>query len=155
MGRALPGGGAVSGREARFRQAAWTYLAYGVVYWVTALWLQLTVFPVRGRLLVWFGLGALIAVGVPWVLVRRRPWFERWILSRRDVTRILAVLVALRAVYVARLAVSGAESLRMPGLGGGVPPSPAGAVLMALVAAATAVMLIRAGWQREPEGERA
>jgi len=85
VGRALPGDGAVSGHEGRFRQAAWAYLAYGVIYWLTALWLQLTVFPVRGRLLVWFGLGALIAVGVPWVLVRRRPWFERWILSRRDV----------------------------------------------------------------------
>ncbi|OGK96014.1 MAG: hypothetical protein A3D33_07865 [Candidatus Rokubacteria bacterium RIFCSPHIGHO2_02_FULL_73_26] len=155
MGRPLPGDRAVSGHAVRFRQAAWAYLAYGVIYWLTALWLQLTVFPVRGRLLVWFGLGALIAVGVPWLLVRPRPWFERWILSRRDVTRILAALVALRAVYVARLAVSGAESLRMPGLGGGVPPSTAGAVLMALVAAATAVMLIRAGWQREPEGERA
>ncbi len=134
----------------RFRHAAWTYLAYGVVYWVTALYLQLTVFPVRGSLLFWFGVGALIAVGVPWLLWAPRGWFERWVLARRDFARILAVLVALRAVFVARLALSGPESMRMPGFGGGVPPSAAGAWLMAAIAALTAIMLARAAWQCEP-----
>ncbi|OGL19878.1 MAG: hypothetical protein A3F92_06930 [Candidatus Rokubacteria bacterium RIFCSPLOWO2_12_FULL_71_22] len=141
----------MSRHDARFRQAAWAYLTYGVIYWFTALWLQLTVFPVRGRLLLWFGVGAVIALGVPWLLLRPRRWFERWILSRRDFTRILAVLVALRAVYVARLAVSGGEALRMPSFGGGVPPGTAGAWLMAVTAAATAAMLIRAGWQDEAQ----
>jgi hypothetical protein len=139
----------VSALEPRFRQAAWTYLGYGVVYWVTALWLQLTVFPVRGPLLVWFGAGALIAVGVPWLLWAPRAWFERWVLSRRDFARILAVLVALRAVFVGRLALLGPESMRMPGMGGGVPPNAAGAWLMAAIAAVTAVMLARAAWQCE------
>ncbi len=135
--------------EARFRQAAWTYLGYGIVYWLTALYLQLTVFPVRGPRVFWFAIGALIAVGVPWLIFRRRAWFEHWALSRRDLTRILAVLVALRVLFVARLALTGAESMRMPSFGGGVPPNAAGAWLMAVIAAAAAVMLARAAWQRE------
>jgi hypothetical protein len=135
--------------DARFRQAAGTYLVYGVVYWVTALYLQLTVFPVRGPLVLWFGLGVLLALGVPWLLWARRAWFERWVLSRRDLTRILSVLVALRALLVARVALGGAESMRMPSMGGGVPPGRAGAWVMALVALATAVMLARAAWGRE------
>ncbi len=135
--------------DRRFRQAAGTYAVYGVIYWVTALYLQLTVFPARGPLVLWFGLGALLAVGVPWLLWTRRAWFERWILSRRDLTRILAVLVALRALAVARLALGGAGSMRMPSMGGGVPPNAVGAWVMALVALATAVMLARAAWGPE------
>lgn len=134
--------------ERRFRHAAWTYLGYGVVYWLVALYLQLTVFPVRGRLLVWFGLGAAIAVAVPWLLIRRRGWFERWILSRRDFTRLMTVLVAVRTVAVTSIAIHGPDRMRMPSLGAGVPTTEAGAWLMALVAAATVVMLARAGWQR-------
>jgi hypothetical protein len=135
--------------DARFRQAAWTYLVYGAIYWVTALYMQLRVFEVRGPLLVWFGIGALIALGVPWLLIRRRRWFERWILTRRDFARILAVLVAVRAFAVAWLALRGPGGMRMPNLGGGVPTNALGAWMMALVAAATAVMLARASWQRE------
>jgi hypothetical protein len=135
--------------DSRFRHAAGTYLVYGVIYWVTALYLQLTIGPARGPLVPWFGLGALLAVGIPWLLWTRRPWFERWILSRRDLTRILAVLVALRALAVARITLGGAESMRMPSMGGGVPPSPAGAWVMALIALATAVMLARAAWAGE------
>jgi hypothetical protein len=136
----------VSG-EASFRQAAWTYLAYGLIYWLSALYLQLRVFEVRPAvLLFWFVLGAVIALGVPWLLIRRRPWFERWVLSRRDFARLLAVLVFARAAAVGWLAVGGSQSLRMPRLGGGVPPSPASAWAMAAVALAAGVMLARAGW---------
>jgi len=148
VGRPLPAVGAVSAHERKFRQAAGAYLAYGVIYWVTALWLQLTVLPMRGPA-VWFVVGAAIAVGVPWVLAAPRPWFERWVLARRDFARVVAFLVALRAVLVARIALAGSESMRMPSFGGGVPPNAAGAWLMAVVAAATAVVLARAAWQRE------
>jgi len=151
VGRPLPAVRSVSDRvESRFRQAAWTYLVYGALYWVTALYLQLRVFEVRGPLLVWFGIGALIALGVPWLLIRRRRWFERWILTRRDFARILTVLVAVRAFAVAWLALRGPGGMRMPNLGGGVPTSAWGAWMMAIVAAATAVMLARAAWQCEP-----
>ena len=150
MGRPLQAVRSVSDRvEARFRQAAWTYLVYGAIYWVTALYLQVRVFEVRGPLLVWFGIGALIALGVPWLLIRRRRWFERWILSRRDFARILTILVAVRAIAVAWLALRGPGGIRMPSLGGGVPTSAWGAWVMAIVAAITAVMLARASWQCE------
>jgi hypothetical protein len=135
--------------ERKFRQAAGTYLAYGIVYWVVALYLQLRVFTVRGPLLVWFALGAAIALGVPWLLMRRRRWFERWILARRDFARIVAALVALRAIAVASIALHGPARMRMPSLGSGVPATEAGAWLMALVAAVTCLMLARAAWQRE------
>lgn len=137
--------------DLKFRQAAWTYFVYGAIYWVTALYLQLSVFEVRGSWL-WFVVGAIIAVGIPWLLVRRRPRFERWILSRRDFARILTVLVLIRAVSVGWIALRGPEAMRMPSMGGSVPTTQAGAWLMALVALATAIMLARAAWA--PEGIR-
>jgi hypothetical protein len=135
--------------DARFRQAAWTYFGYGLVYLAVAVYLQLAVFGVAPRLLVWFVFGAVITVGVPWLLARRRAGFERWVLSRRDFARLLAVLVAVRAIVVALVAVHGPSPGRMPAFGGGVPTTAAGAWLMAAVAAVTAVMLVRAAWSRE------
>jgi len=51
---------------------------------------------------------------------------------------------------VAWLALWGPGGMRMPSLGGGVPTNETGAWMMAFVAAATAMMLARAGWQCEP-----
>lgn len=136
--------------DARFRQAAWTYFGYGLVYLAVALYLQLAVFGVARRLLVWFVIGGVIAVGVPWLLVRRRRGFERWVLSRRDFARILTGLVAVRALIVTAIAVHGPGTVRMPAFGGGVPTTTPGTWLMAAVAAVTAVMLARAAWAEEP-----
>lgn len=154
MGRAVPPRVVIAGSrpltvDDRFRHAALTYLAYGIVYWAVAFYLEVRVFAVAPRLLVWFAVGAAIAVGVPWLLWRRRAWFERWILSRRDFARIVAVLVAVRVIAIARLAMQGPDALRMPRFGGGIPPSRAGAWLMALVAAIAAAALARAAWARE------
>ena len=96
--------------------------------------------------------GAVLTVGVPWLLARPRPWFERWVLSRRDLVRLLALLVFVRTIAIVRIAVQGADPTRMPGFGAGVPTSTAGAWLMALIALATAVMLARAAWS--PEARR-
>ncbi len=137
--------------ETRFRQAAWTYFAYGLAYLGVALYLQVAVFGVAGRLLVWFVIGALITVGVPWLLIARRAAFERWALSRRDFARLLTVLVAIRAITVAGIALRGPDTTRMPTFGGGVPTTRAGAVVMAVVAAITAVMLARAAWGDDHE----
>src|SRR3989442_161780 len=68
---------------------------------------------------------------------------------RGALARIWAVLAGVRAFLVGAFALVGAESRRMPTLGGGVPPSPAAAWLMALVAAVTAAMLARAAWSSE------
>ena len=133
----------------RFRQAALTYLVYGLVYWAVAFYLELRVFAVAPRLLVWFVVGAAIAVGVPWLLWRPRAWFERWILSRRDFARLLALLVTVRALVIGWLALQGPEALRMPRFGGGIPPTRAGAWSMAIVAAVAAAALARAAWAPE------
>ena len=146
MGFALP---PTLVRADRYRLAAWTYFGYGLVYLAVAVYLQLAVFPVRGPLLVWFGAGALLTVGIPWLLVRPRPWFERWVLSRRDFARIIAALVFVRTLVIVRIAVEGPNPGRMPSFGSGVPTSRAGAWMMALVALVTAVMLTRAAWTRE------
>jgi hypothetical protein len=140
------------GPDERFRRAAVIYFVYGVVYWVVALYLQMRVFTVAPRLLIWFVIGAAIAVGVPWLLWRPRAWFERWVLSRRDFARIVAVLVSARVVTICWLAWQGPEALRMPRFGGGIPPTRTAALLMALVAAVAAVALARAAWHApEPE----
>jgi hypothetical protein len=135
------------GPDERFRRAAVTYLVYGVVYWVVALYLQMRVFAVAPSLMIWFVIGAAIAVGVPWILWRRRPWFERWVLCRRDFARLFAALVTVRVVTICWLAWQGPEALRMPRFGGGIPPSRAAALLMALIAAIAAVALARAAWR--------
>src|SRR5262245_59806540 len=63
----------------RFRQAAWTYVAYGVVYWLGGLALAQSGLGPRGMErggTAWFVIGALFVVGFPWLLVRDRPWFD-------------------------------------------------------------------------------
>jgi hypothetical protein len=135
----------------RYRLAAWTYFTYGIVYEAVALYIQLYVFPLRGSLLVWFGVGALLIAGVPWLLARRRAWFERWVLSRRDFARILAVLLLVRFLVIARIALHGPEGSRMPSFGSALPSSPLGASVMALVALVTCVMVARAAWASEQD----
>jgi hypothetical protein len=136
--------------EARYRQAAWTYVAYGVVYWVGGLVLARSGLGPRGMErggAAWFVVGALIVVVFPWLLVRARGWFERWILSRRDFARILTLLVALRAVEVAWIAwAPRAEAVSVLGLAVSLR---AGACVFCLLTVVTAVMLARAAWSRE------
>ena len=65
----------------------------------------------------WFVVGALFVVVFPWLLVRERGWFDRWVLSRRDFARVLTLLVALRAIEVARIArMPRAETVSVLGL---------------------------------------
>jgi hypothetical protein len=136
--------------EARFRHAATAYLVYGVVYWLGGLVLAAAGRGPRGMergRLAWFVAGALFVVAFPWLLRRERAWFARWVLSRRDFARILALLVALRAVEVARLAAA-AGAQTVPVLGLDVPYGPA-AWLFCLLTAGTALVLARAAWGRE------
>ncbi len=138
-------------REAKFRQAAWTYLGYGLVYWLGGLvLLGAGVGPAgmsRGGL-AWFIVGALFVVVFPWLLARDRRGFDRWLLSRRDFARILALLVALRAVEVARIA--WAPRVEIVSVGGYAIPMRVGAGAFCLLTVATVVVLARAAWSREP-----
>jgi hypothetical protein len=96
----------------------------------------------------WFVVGALFVVVFPWLLLRERGWFARWVLSRRDFARVLTLLVALRAVEVARIArAPRTETVSILGLAVSMR---AGAWVFCLLTVLTAVMLARAAWSREP-----
>jgi hypothetical protein len=141
----------VATREEKFRQAARAYVGYGIVYWVGGLALAAAGLGPRGMEhggAAWFVVGVLIVVVLPWLLVRERTWFARWILSRRDFARVLTVLVVLRAVEVARIArAPRTETLAVLGVDVSMR---AGAWAFCLLTVATAVMLARAAWSREP-----
>ena len=135
--------------DERYRQAAWTYVAYGVVYWLGGLALARRGLGPRGMErggAAWFVVGALFVLVFPWLLMAERGWFARWILTRRDFARILTLLVALRAVEVARIAWrAGAET---GPVFGGLVSKQAGAWAFCLLTVVTAVMLARAAWSR-------
>jgi hypothetical protein len=142
---------AMDPREARYRQAARTYVAYGVVYWIGGLVLASGGLGPRGMERggpAWFVVGALLVVIIPWLLVKERAWFDRWVLSRRDCARVLTLLVALRAIEVARIAWRPrAETVSVLGLDVSLRT---GAWAFCLLTVVTAVMLARAAWSREP-----
>lgn len=135
-------------RDAKFRQAAWTYFAYGIVYWIGGFVLISAGLGPRGMSGggAWFVVGALFIVVIPWLLVRERGWFERWVLSRRDFARILTLLILLRAVEVARIALSPRSEL--VSVGGFAIPMSLGAAGFCLITVVTAVMVARAAWSR-------
>jgi hypothetical protein len=137
-------------REARYRQAAWFYVGYGVVYWLGGLALAKGGLGPRGMErggAAWFVVGALFVVVFPWLLRRERGWFDRWVLSRRDFARVLALLVGVRAIEVARIAwAPRAETVSVLGLDVSMRT---GAWAFCLLTVVTAVMLARAAWGRE------
>jgi hypothetical protein len=143
----------VNGRD-RFRTAARAYFVYGVLYWVGGVYLAWHGVGVRaGPAVAWRGLawilaGLVLVVLVPFLLRRRRAWFERWLLSRRDFARILAVLMAVRAIEVARIALRS---------GGGAVPAPwsgtisfqVGAALFFTVTVTALIFVVLAAWGAE------
>ena len=131
-------------QDERYRQAAWTYVAYGVVYWLGGLALAQSGLGPRGMergRWAWFIIGALFVLMFPWLLMR--VW--RW---RRGFASLLAVLVAYRALEVARIAWrSSGETIAVAGL---TVSMSVGAWAFCLLALVTALMLARAAWSRQP-----
>lgn len=126
-------------RETRFKQAAWTYLAYGAVYWLGGLYLATRGLAI-GRGIIWFVLGAIFVTVFPWLIARGHKgkgylWF----------CRILTVLVAFRAFGVGRVMLSPTIS-SVPLPGGGQIPMSLGAAVFFLITLATGAMLARASW---------
>jgi hypothetical protein len=141
----------VSPSDDRFRAAARGYLAYGLVYWLGGAWLFLHDVG-RGSALsvVWILLGAVLVVLVPYLLRRRRSWFERWILSRRDFARIVAVLMFARVLAVLRVVLR-EDSAVAPAPWGGVVSYRAGGVVFLVVTVAALVLVARAAWSSDAE----
>ena len=125
-------------RARKYTQAAIGYLVYGVIYLAGAIYLaQIGVGPDGTAW--WYLLGAAMAFGFPYLIWKRFKW----------VTRILAVLVLVRVIGLVRIALrSGTEVVPLPW--GGEITTAQGAILFMLIAAATGILLARAGWQRSP-----
>lgn len=129
----------MAAREEKFKQAAWAYLAYGVVYWVGGLYLATRGLGI-GRGIIWFVLGAIFVVLFPWLIARGYRgkgylWFSR----------ILTLLVAFRAFGVGQVMLNPTiPTVSLPG--GGEIPMSLGAAIFFLITLATAAMLARAAW---------
>jgi hypothetical protein len=140
----------------RFRAAALGYLVYGVVYWVGGLYLLSQGVGVAGgraggaagaSMAMWGLLGLAILVSIPLLLWHPWPWFDRWVLSRRDFSRLIAVLMAVRLVEVLRVALR-PEAATVTAPWGGEISFRAGAVVFATVTAIALILVARAAWAR-------
>ena len=132
---------AMTTRDQLFKQAAWTYFVYGVLYWLGGLYLATRGLAV-GRGIFWFVLGALFVVVFPWLIARGSRgsgylWFAR----------ILSLLVAFRAFEVGQVMLA-PRIPTVPLPGDAEIPMRLGAGLFFLITLATAAMLARAAWGR-------
>jgi len=138
--------------DAKFRQAAWTYLVYGLVYLVGAVYLTAVGIGARGAgrpgpgwlVLFTLTIGALFVGLFPWLLARgaRGPGY-RWF------ARLLAVFLVIRVAGVVQVAWRpSVPAVPLPG--GGEVSMALGAAVFAAVALVTAFMVARAGWDWPP-----
>ena len=142
--------------DRRFRHAALAYLAYGLVYYVGGLYLVSQGVGVMGSmdgrrgssLAFWAAAGLVPLLVVPFLLHARRTWFERWVLSRRDFARVVALFLAFRAFKVAQVAFADhGASVTAPW--GGVVSFRTGAALFLVVTLAALAAIVRAAWATE------
>ena len=135
----------MAAQDERYRQAAWTYVVYGVVYWLGGLALAQSGLGPRGMergRWAWFIIGALFVVIFPWLLMRAWRW-------RRGLSRVS---------WPSWSRIARSRWRGSPGGRAGRPssspasPSPmqAGAWAFCLLALVTALMLARAAWSRQP-----
>lgn len=119
----------------KYHRAAIAYFLYGLVYLSGAVYLAVMDVVARSGW-AWFVVGLVFILVLPPLI-----WYEyKW------VTRILSILVGLRVLGLGRTILTGdAESVPMPG--GWQMPIRYGAIIFLFVAAGTAYMLARAGWQ--------
>jgi len=137
----------------RYRVAARAYLTYGVIYWIGGVYLAAHGVGVRGERMMqpgvaWIVLGLVLVVAIPYLLARRRAWFERWVLSRRDFARILTLFMALRAGHVLKVVLR-PETATVSAPWGGEITFRAGAILFLLVTVIALLLIGRAAWAEE------
>jgi hypothetical protein len=148
-----------AGEGDRFRAAARAYFAYAVVYWIGGVYLVGQGVGIPGPVtpgrrvayLAFWALAGLVPMFViPYLLRRPRAWFERWLLSRRDFARILALFMAWRSIEVLRVALRSATAT-VPAPWGGEISFRVGAGLFFLVTAAALALVARAAWASPEE----
>jgi hypothetical protein len=96
----------------------------------------------------WIVLGLVFVVAIPYLLARRRAWFERWVLSRRDFARILTIFMALRAWHVLKVVLR-PETATVSAPWGGEITFRAGAIVFLLVTVIALLLIGRAAWSEE------
>jgi hypothetical protein len=135
-----------------FRAAARAYFTYGVVYLAGGLYLVAHGVGARGSRLAagmeWAAIGLVLLFGIPYLLRRRRAWFERWVLTRRDFARLLALLMAIRAWVVLQVALR-PETATVAAPWGGEVTFRIGAAVFFLVTVGALILVARAAWRRE------
>ena len=142
--------------ERRFALAARAYLVYGIVYWLGGLYLLWHGVGVMGSaggrgggsLVFWALVGLAPLLVIPYLLHARRRPFERWILSRRDFARVVALFLAFRAYKVAQVAAS-PHGASVPAPWGGSVSFRVGAVIFLMVTLGALVFAARAAWAAE------
>jgi hypothetical protein len=137
----------------RYQVAARAYLIYGVVYWIGGVYLAAHGVGVRGERMmqpgvVWIVLGLVFVVAIPYLLSRRRAWFERWVLSRRDFARILTLFMALRAWHVLKVVLR-PETAAVSAPWSGEITFRAGAIVFLLVTVIALLLIGRAAWSEQ------
>jgi hypothetical protein len=141
----------VSVADDRFQTAARGYFVYGVVYWLGGAWLWLHDVGRDSLLsLVWIVLGAVLVVLIPYLLRRRRVGFERWVLSRRDFARLVALFMFFRVLAVLRVVLR-SDSAVVAAPWGGVISYQAGGTAFLVVTVIALVLVARAAWARDAE----
>ena len=140
----------------RYRSAARGYFAYGLVYYVGGLYLLWRGVGVmgategrRGSSLAFWALAGLVPLlGVPYLLRSPRRWFERWVFTRRDFARVVALFLAFRAWKVAQVALHDhGGSVAAPW--GGEISFRIGAALFLVVTVGALAAVARAAWGRD------
>jgi hypothetical protein len=150
----------VTDADRRFRLAARAYLAYGIAYWIGGLYLLWhgvgAMGAAEGRgsgsLVFWALAGLVPLVTIPYLLHAPRAWFDRWVLSRRDFARVVAVLLAFRAYKVGQVAL-GDHGASVPAPWGGALSFRTGAAIFLVVTLAALAAIARAAWAGERTGE--
>jgi hypothetical protein len=142
--------------DARFRTAARGYFAYGLVYYVGGLYLLWHGVGVMGAmegrrggtLAFWAAAGLVPLLLVPYLLRERRWWFERWVFSRRDFARGVALFLAFRAWKVAQV-VQHDHGGSVAAPWGGVVTFRVGAAIFLVITIGALASVVRAAWGRE------
>jgi hypothetical protein len=148
------------GVERRFQRAARAYLVYGIFYYVGGLYMLWhgvgVVGSMEGRrlsaLAFWALAGLVPMLVIPYLIARPRAPFERWILTRRDFTRVVALFLAFRAYKVGQV-ITHHHGGSVPAPWGGSITFQAGAVVFTLVTLGALVFVAWAGWGPERAGE--
>ena len=142
--------------ESRYRTAVRGYFAYGSAYYAGGLYLLWHGVGVMGamegrraRTLAFWALAGLVPLlGVPYLLRARRWWFERWVFTRRDFARVVAVFLAFRAWKVAQVVLRH-HGASVPAPWGGTLTFQVGAAIFLVITIGALAAVLRAAWGRD------